>query len=185
MPFSDLLDSLKVNARSPDIIRGLTGLTQDELNNELVAGNAPIPDDPGNTSAPLHSLTNKLMAQRFGSEIPAALGVGNEILPGLSNLSEGKPFFTNKGEEGFSLADLRSNFIGQRAGTDKVGGLSNLVGGAAAFAEPESGPSAGEILGTAASGIGPFLKDLFSRNPDQRGTTQITRPTGTAGFIQG
>ena len=164
--FSDFLNDLKLNARDPDLIRALTGLSQDELNQELMAGNAPIPTDPGNTSAPLHSLTNKLMAERFGSEIPAALGVANEVLPGISNAVQGKDFFTNEGEEGFSLADLRSNFVGQRAGTDKVGGLSNLIGGAAAFAEPNSGPGLGEILGTAGKGVGPFLKDLFTR-PDE------------------
>jgi hypothetical protein len=163
---SDLLGSAKVNARSPDLIQGLTGLSQDEVNATLLADKGPIKDDPDGTSAPLHALTNQLMASRFGSEVPAALGVANEILPGLQAAAEGKEVFTNEGEEGFSLADLRSNFIGQRAGTDKVGPLSNIIGGAAAFAEPESGPSAGEILGTAASGIGPFLQDLFRRKQD-------------------
>ena len=192
MPLAELLNALKDTAR-PGLIGALTGKTQEMINEDLGKGVAPITSDPDMTSAPLHSLTNKYITDEHGGSLAAILGILNEIPPAVSAAANDKPVFTHTGEEGFSLADLRSNYTGQRAsalerGESGPGAIADTVGGIAGFTMPNSGPSAGAIASEAAKGVGPLVNsglqnliEALRRKPEVYQTTQPMESTSIRG----
>lgn len=157
---ADILNSGKNILRGGDAFTALTGNDAFEFQEKLRAGESPLGTaDPELTNAPSHALATKQIAERLGPGLASIIGAAQEIPSGLANRQEGKPFFTTEGESGFSLPDLASNLVGARAGAGAAGTspVAEMIGGAASFGIPQHGPSAGEILGTAASGIGPLI----------------------------
>jgi hypothetical protein len=98
------------------LLLGLTGSTQQELQDQAALGRAPINVGPEgeNLDKAIHALASQAIAERFGPTTASAIGGGKELLQGVYSATRGRGFF---GPHAYDPEDIEANYVGIRRGS--------------------------------------------------------------------
>ena len=115
------------------ILEGLTGSTQQELQDSAALGEAPIRVGPAgeDLDKAVHALASSAISRRYSPLLAQAIGGAKELGQGALSVATGGPFF---GESAYDPEDIEANFVGirreeeaNRAADDPAGYLAEQL----------------------------------------------------------